>query len=205
MFIHANTLHLLSNLIILILVGMQFEERVGSRKFIVLYIGSGIASTLFFYLFHFATETGLLLGASGAIFGILGAFLILYPEDEIAMFLGFIFFSKIKVKYVVLVLFIYESILTFFVINDNIAHIGHVGGAIAGMVLAKYIPSFNPYNRINYDFLESNAKTNTLKELLKKIKEEKDMDIKLVLVDSFLNKVYGEDWEHYKKKAFRKF
>ena len=93
MFIHSGPLHLLMNMLILILMGLPFEERVGTRAFVKIYLISGVLGSLLTGLsaIHLGTNEAdsYHIGASGAVFGIMGAFAYLYPRDEIPMLLGF--------------------------------------------------------------------------------------------------------------------
>jgi hypothetical protein len=86
---------------------------------------------------------GGLVGASGAISGIMGAFVALYPHDEIYMPLGF-FFTKAPVIIGVMFFFIMETVLTFFAPPDTIAHTAHIGGLVGGLILAVIVMKVFP-------------------------------------------------------------
>jgi membrane associated rhomboid family serine protease len=81
MFVHGGFAHIFGNMFIFLFLGMAFEQRIGAKKFLIIYIISGICGTLTHSLMNIGSDT-LLIGASGAIFGIMGAFAFsyLYPD-----------------------------------------------------------------------------------------------------------------------------
>ena len=96
MFMHADPIHLIGNCLILYLIGLPLEERIGTRKWGIIYFATGIAATFSYYIMNIDSGSHLL-GASGAIFGIGGAMLVLYPKDRIPMFIGPIFIRNAPV------------------------------------------------------------------------------------------------------------
>ncbi|MFQ6060525.1 MAG: rhomboid family intramembrane serine protease, partial [Thermoplasmata archaeon] len=79
MFLHASFLHLIFNMIALIFIGPLLEEKIGAMRFATIYVLTGITGTLAFGIIHL-NDIAIVLGASGAISGILGAFAALYPR-----------------------------------------------------------------------------------------------------------------------------
>ncbi|MCK4758037.1 MAG: rhomboid family intramembrane serine protease [Thermoplasmata archaeon] len=141
MFIHSGWMHAIGNILILYLIGLPLEERIGTKNWGIIYFSTGIAATISFYLLHMDAET-YLLGASGAIFGIAGALLILYPKDKILLPIPLFFimiFRRVQVWIAVGLLFVIETVLVFMSVEDGVAHIAHVGGAVAGIFLAPLI------------------------------------------------------------------
>jgi membrane associated rhomboid family serine protease len=130
MFMHANFTHILFNMLALWMFGMELENMMGSRKFFIFYLlcgfGGGLANLLIAPLF---SSVGPTVGASGAVYGVLLAFGMLFPERPIYIY----FLLPIKAKYFVL---IYMAIEIFSVTSsggDNgIAHFAHLGGAVVG-------------------------------------------------------------------------
>ncbi|MHC4224495.1 MAG: rhomboid family intramembrane serine protease [Planctomycetota bacterium] len=141
MFLHAGFLHLFGNMLYLWIFGDNVEHRLGPVLFPLAYLGTGIAATLSFALLNSGSMTPLV-GASGAISGVLGFYLIWFPRNRIKVL---IFFFIITVIYVPA-----TFVLIFYLIVDNIfpflmqrgaggggvAHAAHIGGFVAGMVLA---------------------------------------------------------------------
>ena len=120
MFIHINYLHLITNMSVFFIVAYKLEKKIGHSLFLILYIGSGICAFLFhtaFNLFNASLIDIRLYGASGAIFGILGFYLIL-------------FFNKIYRNINLSHLFIYILIHLIFLS----AVLVHFGGFILGII-----------------------------------------------------------------------
>ena len=132
MFAHAGIFHLLGNMLFLILLGPALEQRIGKLKFAVVYFLSGIVATLTFSAVLW-NEPVYLLGASGAISGIIGTFLVTYPRDKITMILGFILIPDAPVWAVSAVWFLFNVVLA--VGSPQTAWEAHLGGFLAGAVI----------------------------------------------------------------------
>ena len=144
MFMHGGPMHLLMNMLILILLGVPFEDRIGSRSFLRIYLISGIIGSLVTGSISVWNETGLEtinIGASGAVFGIMGGFALLYPRDEIPMLLGPIFMHRVPVLLATLVFIGMETLYVGLGTEDGIGHGTHMASFIAGVFLAPYFTS----------------------------------------------------------------
>lgn len=95
MFLHGGWLHLAGNLLFLFVFGNNVEDRLGKVRFLAFYLGCGYAATYGFSLF-FSSSDQPLVGASGAIAGVLGAYLVLFPRARIWSLLTFFFFLPIR-------------------------------------------------------------------------------------------------------------
>ncbi len=199
-YVHSlNPGHIFFNILIFFLVGMPFTRKVGSFKFTLIFLVSGIIANIGYSLFlQMSGIESFLIGASGAIFGIMGAFLVLYPNEEITMFLGPILMPRVKVKYAVIAFMAVEFFATLFWVNDNVAHGAHVIGAVTGALFAYSIrnygirKSIGNRGRIDYALLENLADNEELKALLSKIRNEDDEIIQKSWILSFFRKKYGE-------------
>lgn len=192
-FTQLNYGQIIANMVILFLIGAPFEERVKSRKFLVLYLSSGIIAELVFSIIYFGTQS-YLLGASGAIFGIMGSFLVLYPNDEIPMLLGIIFMPKIKVKYAVLFYAAIEFLATAIFENNGVAHLAHVSGFVAGAVIAYYL--VRPIQKsmiLDVELLRKLAGTEQLNKLADKIESEKIEELRKIWIEQFFSILYGSE------------
>jgi membrane associated rhomboid family serine protease len=210
MFVHGGALHIFGNMIVLFFVGMAFEDRIGPKKFIIIYILSGFCGTVAHSFMNLGSYTALI-GASGAIFGIMGAFAVSYPRDEVVMPIPLGFFMilrRIKVIYAVLIFAVLETVIVFFGVQDNTAHFAHIGGLIGGFVLAAvllrgrrthtkegktiYYDSPIPQRPDSIDFskLEELADTPELKEMLKKIKNESVPQVRDIWIEHFFEKAH---------------
>ena len=137
-------MHLLMNMLILILLGVPFEDRIGSRAFLRIYFISGIIGSLVTGSISVWNGTGLEtinIGASGAVFGIMGGFALLYPRDEIPMLLGPIFMHRVPVLLATLVFIGMETLYVGLGTEDGIGHGTHMASFIAGVFLAPYFTS----------------------------------------------------------------
>lgn len=145
MFMHGSPMHLLMNMLILILLGVPFEDRIGSRSFLRIYFISGIIGSLLIGLISVWDQADDLeiihIGASGAVFGIMGGFVLLYPRLEIPMLLGPIFMHRVPVFLSTIVLVGMETFYVGMRTDDGIGHGTHMASFIAGVFLAPYYSS----------------------------------------------------------------
>lgn len=95
MFLHGGWLHLLGNMLFLYVFGNNVEDRLGRLRYLGFYLLSGYAATYGFALFQ-AGSTQPLVGASGAIAGVLGAYLVLFPRAKVWSLLTFFFFLPVR-------------------------------------------------------------------------------------------------------------
>ena len=122
-FLHANFLHILFNMIGLFFFGPRLESRIGSRHFLGLYLVSGIVGALLSVIAPYA----LIVGASGAVFGVLLGFARYYPDERIFIY-GII---PIRAKVLVIGLAVI-SIWAGIGGGGNVAHFAHLGGFLGG-------------------------------------------------------------------------
>ncbi|MDX6267160.1 MAG: hypothetical protein QOD70_1900, partial [Frankiales bacterium] len=95
MFLHGSWLHLLGNMLFLFVFGNNVEDRLGRLRYLAFYLVCGYAATYGFALFqHSSTQP--LVGASGAIAGVLGAYFVLFPRARVLSLLTFLFFLPIR-------------------------------------------------------------------------------------------------------------
>lgn len=136
MFLHGGFGHIFFNMFALFMFGRVLESVLGGKKFFILYFLSGLgAAALQLFIYYLQDAPAIMIGASGAIFGILIAFAMMFPNVELMI----IFIPiPIKAKYLVPIYAVFE--LFFGIANfsgDNIAHFAHLGGAIVGFILIK--------------------------------------------------------------------
>jgi membrane associated rhomboid family serine protease len=142
MFLHGGPIHLFGNMIYLWIFGDNVEDIMGHTKFLIFYIASGIAGT---YLNAFLDPLSNIpgIGASGAISGIMGAYVVLYPGARVLSLLAlgyYITTVEVNAYIFVGIWFIYQ--LLYAMISLYIPHIGgvaywaHIGGFILGSIVA---------------------------------------------------------------------
>jgi len=131
MFLHAGAWHIVFNMLWLWWMGRSVEQTLGPRSFTVIYLGSGVGGALLDVLFAQFLGINYVIGASGAVFGVMVAFAMLYPRMPIHLFL----LPPIEARYVVAGL-IALNILALGG-DSNVAHIVHLGGAGIGYLLMR--------------------------------------------------------------------
>lgn len=131
MFMHGSFMHLLFNMFALWMFGLELENEWGSRKFLSYYVLCGLgaaAANLFIApLFAPAAPT---VGASGAIYGVLLAFGMLYPDRPIFVY----FLLPVRARYFVMVYMALEIYAGVTSTTDGVAHFAHLGGAAVGFL-----------------------------------------------------------------------
>lgn len=129
MFIHMSFLHVIGNMWFLWVFGDSVEGKIGHFKFLLLYIFSGICSSAFYFLFSEYDLLTPVIGASGAISGIVGAYLFLFPKNKLRVFPCFTFLS---IFYIVF-WFLFQLFFAMFG-NSETAYLGHIGGFLGGII-----------------------------------------------------------------------
>ena len=145
LFLHASVAHLLGNMWFLFLFGGLVERYLGSVKFVAAYLGFGALATLA----HVAlgntvctvTDTGVVIGASGAIAGVMGGFLVLRPKAKVKTMLGFFrpFVWTINLPaFLFLGYWLLMDVLQqvgWIGVETDVAHWAHIGGFLSGLLL----------------------------------------------------------------------
>jgi membrane associated rhomboid family serine protease len=134
-FLHGNIWHLLFNMAGLWFAGRIVERVIGTGRFLALYFACAVAGGLAQLLLEGGRS--LLLGASGAVCGVILAFATIFPEAQIVMLLFFVIPLRLRAKYLAWGL-MGSSLLFFFIgFEPWIGHAAHLGGCIAGYLLAR--------------------------------------------------------------------
>jgi membrane associated rhomboid family serine protease len=144
MFLHGSWGHLIFNMLYLWVFGNNIEDSMGRARFLVFYLVCGLAASAA----HILIEPGSpvpTVGASGAISGIMGAYLVLYPKIHVRMFFPPFFIFRIR-AWLVLILWIGGQILSGLPelmrlrpeVSSGVAFWAHIGGFFAGLILVKF-------------------------------------------------------------------
>ncbi len=136
MFLHGDPWHLFFNMFILWMFGRQLESLWGEKPFLRYYLICGIGAGIANYLFTMGS-LAITIGASGAIFGILVAFAVIYPEQLITVFILIFPLPPMKAKHVVLIFAGLELLFGVSGTMPGIAHFAHLGGAAVGYIYLK--------------------------------------------------------------------
>ncbi|WP_327719967.1 rhomboid family intramembrane serine protease [Streptomyces sp. NBC_00490] len=140
MFLHGGWLHLLGNMLFLLIFGNNVEDRMGHVRFALFYVVCGYAASYGFALLN--DDSGdPLIGASGAIAGVLGAYLVLYPKARVWVLVPFLVFLPLRLPaWLVLGFwFVLQAVYSSGEgVSDagTVAYAAHVVGFLAGMLLA---------------------------------------------------------------------
>jgi membrane associated rhomboid family serine protease len=139
LFLHGGFLHLFGNMLFLWIYGDNVEYRLGRLAYLLSYVATGVAATLFFSLFALGSAVPLV-GASGAISGVLGFYFLWFPHNTVRLFVFlFPFFMNVVSVRARLVLGVYllvDNVLPFLVSTGGgggVAHGAHIGGFVAGL------------------------------------------------------------------------
>jgi membrane associated rhomboid family serine protease len=148
MFLHASWLHVLGNMLFLWVFGRNLEDLIGGARFLIFYLLCGLAAALVQVLANLYSPAPTV-GASGAIAGVMGAYLIKFPRSQIdTLVLLFIFFTRLAIPAPFYLLFWFGMQLLNSAFSGErsytgggIAYFAHIGGFIAGMLLIRLFPS----------------------------------------------------------------
>lgn len=138
MWLHNGFFHLLGNLLFLWLFGNAVCAKVGNKLFPVFYIGFGFAAAATHIIFHGSP----MLGASGAIYGLMGMFLVFYPENDTSAVFSFllIYWRRFSVSsYWLILLRVVLDVWGALKGMGHVAYFAHIGGFAAGVVLAVFL------------------------------------------------------------------
>jgi membrane associated rhomboid family serine protease len=138
-FLHGSVLHLLGNMWFLLLFGNNIEDRFGRFRFLLFYVAVGLLASVVYIVVQ-PDSTVPVIGASGAIAGVMGAYLVLYPRAPITTLIIWIipFVTSISAIWFLLIWFVTQ----FFTAPDaQVAWVAHVAGFIAGAVVGAIVRS----------------------------------------------------------------
>jgi membrane associated rhomboid family serine protease len=140
MFLHGSWLHLLGNMLFLLIFGNNVEDRMGHIRYALFYVVCGYAAGYGFALLN-ADSADPLIGASGAIAGVLGAYLVLYPKARVWILVPFLLFLPLRLPaWIVLGFwFVLQAVYSSgegVSSAGTVAYAAHVVGFLAGMLLA---------------------------------------------------------------------
>ena len=146
MFMHGGWAHLLGNMLFLWIFGDNIEHRTGHLRYLIFYLVCGVLASLAHVIttVMFATNPASLLipslGASGAISGVLGGYILLYPKRRVTVIL-FRFLTDVPAYVAIGMWFVFQLISSIGIIGrgseGGVAYAAHIGGFIAGLILIK--------------------------------------------------------------------
>jgi len=151
MFLHGGFMHIIGNMLYLWIFGNNIEDVMGHGRFVVFYLVCGVIAALSHALFDPASTVPMI-GASGAISGVLGAYLLLFPRTHVLVLIPLGFFTRlmyIPAGFVLGFWFVLQVISGTAAAGGGVAWFAHIGGFLAGMALIGFfkhrsVRFFNP-------------------------------------------------------------
>lgn len=181
-FLHAGLDHLFFNMYALLLFGPLIEQRIGSKRFLTFYIVAGILSSLGFVLFK---PIGSAVGASGAIMGVIGLVIILFPNLKVLFF--FIIPMTMRTAGII---FAIIDIIGLFNASSGVANIAHLVGLACGLLYGNFL------SRKTKDFYNRFSKKKTTYKTKRGSKVHADKDPNKVVIE-----LSDEDVDEYLKNG----
>lgn len=187
--LHADLVHIFGNMLALFVFGLPLEEKIGRVRFLVIYLATAFAAVPLHAAWVYLSGAGGLdvpiVGASGAVFGVLAAIATMYPFQRVPwlLALGFFFMGRtpFPVVYGALVFMSLEMLYFLSPASSGVAHVAHLGGAVAGGLLALPLkPKMSPEaardapRRLDYGVLDRLATRPEQKNLVQKLRENED-------------------------------
>src|ERR671927_13496 len=138
MFIHGGIAHIAGNMVFLFVFGDNIEDRFGRMKYLLIYISWGLVAALVHSIYAVNTGSGEIpaVGASGAISGVIGAYLVMFPRAKIFTVIVAFFITTIRIPALAFIPFWFILQLVFAVMGSSgggIAYLAHIGGFAVGV------------------------------------------------------------------------
>ena len=187
LFFHGGIWHVLINMFVLWMFGSELEKIWGKKIFLKYYFFTGIGSGIITVIFSLNSSIPVV-GASGAVYGILLAYGLIFPERRVYLY----FLIPIKVKY--FIFFIgFIAFFSSFGSNDGVSHLTHLSGMIIGLIYLKSNFEFNNIKKIifNYQF--------RFKNKFNKNNHQHEDDLRFE-VDSLLDKINKTGYDNLSEK-----
>jgi len=147
MFVHSGVQHIFWNMFSLVMFGIPAENQLGSSEFLLAYLLTGVFSGVVSFLCYLAAGVNVMLvGASGAIFGVMVLFAVFYPRARIFIF-GLI---PIKAPLMIIIYTAIELYSQLFGAGGNVAHITHLAGALGAFLYCLVRLRINPVKVFRY-------------------------------------------------------
>lgn len=215
-FMHGGFSHILFNMFALWMFGMEIENMWGSKKFLYYYLLCGATAGLFqlFIPPLLGTSAAVTIGASGAVYGVLIAFGMLFPNRHIYLY----FLVPVRAKYLIGFLIILEFLLIDSA-GSNVAHLAHLGGALCGFLYIMFDKSIDapfkqtlmgykgyspgeslkkPFENISERFRKRGSSAEDAK--FYEIQDKEDSEISQEDIDRILDKISQSGYQNLSEK-----
>ncbi len=186
MFLHGGVFHILFNMFFLWMFGSEIEREWGTKEFLKYYLITGIGAGVFNVIFQPNSPIPIV-GASGAIYGLLVAFGLMYPNRPIL----FMFIFPIPAKFFVIFLGVVAFMSAYNSPGDNIAHFAHLGGLVVGYLYLQFKWKIDR----TYEKVKNKVKYPHLKIHRKPESKDKEEDMRN-RIDEILDKINSVGYEN---------
>jgi membrane associated rhomboid family serine protease len=186
-FLHGGFFHILINMFILWMFGVELERAWGAISFLRFYLLCGVAAGVSMVLFNYGPMPTV--GASGAILGLLGAYATYWPERDVYLW-GII---PMKVKHFVLMIGIISLLAGISETNAGIAHMAHLGGLLMGLFYCRF---GNPQNPLLGPVSRWLGRRKTNKKRKEWEETQKKRDDLMEEADNILDRMQNKTWEN---------
>jgi membrane associated rhomboid family serine protease len=163
-FLHGGLAHLIGNMWFLYLFGRAVEDKMGRLNYLLFYLACGIFANLVYLYFNQASPIPCV-GASGAIFGIMGAYIVFNPGANMKIWLGY-FIGTLNVSALVVIGYYYLLNIASTLLDKTLgthsetAYAAHLGGFICGLALAKFMQQ-KPSENVETDYAATRGRRST--------------------------------------------
>mgnify|MGYP000334930669 CR=1 FL=1 len=164
-FLHGDMIHLIGNMVILVLIGLTVEQLLGSFNFLLFYLLSGAIGSAAYGLMHLGSPV-VLVGASGAISGLMGMYVAAYGRRPIRFFYWIgVYFNYVKLPALLMLpVWVGKEMFDYFFTDSNVAYSAHAGGLVAGAALV--LIGKSSFARIDTEVIENRDKDREYREEL---------------------------------------
>ena len=151
-FLHANWMHIAGNMLFLYIFGNNVNDRMGNIGYLAFYLAGGVFSAITYIVTQ--GHESQLVGASGSISAVTGAYLVLLPRSNVTIFWFWFYVgvTDIPSLYFIAGFFVYDVFLNF-ASADNVAHAAHIGGTLFGFIASVGLLVFHLLPRDHFDIV----------------------------------------------------
>ena len=151
-FMHAGWLHLLGNMLFLYIFGNNVNDKMGHAGYLGFYLAGGVFAGIAYVLMQHGTAP--VIGASGAIAAVTGAYLVLFPRSNVTIFYVWWIIGKYELPSLWFILFFFaEDVIFNFAGNTKVAHVAHIGGTVFGFTVSLALLALQLLPRDQFDLV----------------------------------------------------
>ena len=151
-FLHAGWMHLLGNMLFLYIFGNNVNDKMGHIGYLGFYLAGAVFAGIAYVLLQRTTAP--VLGASGAIAAVTGAYLVLFPRSSVSVFYIWFFFGRFEIPSLWFIVFFFVQDVVFnFAGDKGVAHVAHIGGTIFGFTVCIALLSLRLLPRDQFDLV----------------------------------------------------